>query len=80
MSVKISKSDEPDEKDVSLDPETQSENDDSEVTEIESWSDIGKAANDGIDKLMNSSSDELKDEALRLGNKAFRWWKRVTGD
>jgi hypothetical protein len=75
---------EPEEIDVPVDPKAQPKDIDvsdvKDISEIQSWDDVKEIASDGVDKLMNSSSDEIKEEALRIGNKALKWWQRVVGD
>ena len=52
-----------------------------DITEIKSWDDAKEVVVDGFDKLRNSSADELKQGALRVGNRIFKAWRKlVDGD
>jgi len=48
------------------------------LPDIESWDDVKDVINDGIDKVRSSSVDEIKAGALKVGNRLFSAWKKLT--
>jgi hypothetical protein len=48
---------------------------------IESLDDVKDLFNDGVDKIRESSVDEIKEGALKVGNRLFKAWRQlVDGD
>lgn len=48
------------------------------LPEIESLDDVKDIINDGIDKLKDSSVDDVKQMGLRVGNRIFKAWRQLT--
>ena len=49
-----------------------------ELPTIESLDDVKELVNDGIDKIREASVDELKTGALKVGNRIFSAWRKLT--
>lgn len=52
-----------------------------DITQIESLDDAKEAFWDGVDKLRNSSADEVRGSAFKVMNRAYSAWRKlVNGD
>ena len=59
-------------------PEKPEESDDIQLPK--NWDEAKEKAVHGFDKLVNSSSEEIKNDLAKKAKGIVRWWNRVTGE